>query len=226
MRRVARSIVQWILARCARHYHSRTGMRIIFVLGSTRGIFKQYLLRSATEHVRANPNGYTYALGIPLSILDIEAGCSSSSKWLHIICVAVFRALKATPKYMTLVQEVSVNTKAEALRVLDIAIPDVCICTEKPLASAQEDAYMTIIGAMKPRGVVYLPWKPQQTISAHIMQFGQGSENSLMVRHEQEHEDGTTFEWIAGGNRHRDQVRAFGSHHVYARAISAHMFSP
>ena len=126
-----RTIVQYILAFCARKILKKFKPIIIGVTGSvgktTARLCIAHVLKDKYK-ILQNIDNYNTEFGLPLSILGLRAS-KTKWGWINVLKEALKKAFKTTQYYEMLILEMGVDKPGDLKILTDIARPDISVVT-------------------------------------------------------------------------------------------------
>jgi len=133
MKRIGRTIVQWILYACARAVIAIHQPFTIAVSGSTdKTLVKEMLSLAFREHghrIRVNPKSFNTEIGLPLAILYLPSGGSSYRQWCGILIQALWKSIFERSFPPVLIVELGVDHPGDMEYLLRIVHPMVAVMT-------------------------------------------------------------------------------------------------
>jgi UDP-N-acetylmuramoyl-tripeptide--D-alanyl-D-alanine ligase len=188
-------------------------LRVVAVTGSNGKTTTKNLLRAilSAEGPTVAPEGsFNNHVGAPISMLRVD----ESTEYL--------------------VVEMGASKVGEIARLVSIVTPDIGIVLKVGLAHAGEFGGIDAVQRAKAEMVVDLPSTSTALLhgddprvaemagmtAARVVRFGLGTVNDVRADDVLATAAGTTFEYVADGERHRVALRILGEHHV-ANALAA-----
>jgi UDP-N-acetylmuramoyl-tripeptide--D-alanyl-D-alanine ligase len=189
------------------------GLRVVAITGSNGKTTTKNLLRAvlSAEGATVAPEGsFNNQVGAPISMLRVD---------------------EAT---RFLIVEMGANHIGEIARLISIVTPDIGVVLKVGLAHAGEFGGIDAVQRAKAEMVTELPPDAVALLNgddprvdemagmtrARVVRFGLGDGNDLRADDVQASASGTTFAYLADGERHPVSVRILGEHHV-ANALAA-----
>jgi UDP-N-acetylmuramoyl-tripeptide--D-alanyl-D-alanine ligase len=189
------------------------GLRVVAITGSNGKTTTKNLLRAvlSAEGPTVAPEGsFNNQVGAPISMLRVD---------------------EAT---RFLIVEMGANHIGEIARLISIVTPDVGVVLKVGLAHAGEFGGIDAVQRAKAEMVTELPADAVALLNgddprvdemagmtrARVVRFGLGTGNDLRADDVQASAHGTTFDYLADGERHPVALRILGEHHV-ANALAA-----
>jgi UDP-N-acetylmuramoyl-tripeptide--D-alanyl-D-alanine ligase len=183
------------------------GLRVVAITGSNGKTTTKNLLRAvlSAEGATVAPEGsFNNQVGAPISMLRVD---------------------EAT---RFLIVEMGANHIGEIARLISIVTPDIGVVLKVGLAHAGEFGGIDAVQRAKAEMVTELPPDAVALLNgddprvdemagmtrARVVRFGLGDGNDLRADDVQASAGGTTFAYLADGERHPVSVRILGEHHV------------
>lgn len=239
MKRFFRKTIQYYLKVLTRIVLWRHKPLIIAVAGTSNKTFvKEMILDQlgGNARVRGNPKSFNTEIGLPLAVLFLPSGYSSFFKWVDVLlagtCISVFS--RRFPKIMVL--ELGVDRKGDMDYLLSIVKPQIAVITSIDRSFPDNNASLDDIEKEFSRLAAALPEKGVLILNADDPRVKRISKNSVcktvMVGRKEERgthalienisslETGQVFDFSYEGKREKIETGRFGSHNIYACAIS------
>jgi UDP-N-acetylmuramoyl-tripeptide--D-alanyl-D-alanine ligase len=189
------------------------GLRVVAITGSNGKTTTKNLLRAvlSAEGATVAPEGsFNNQVGAPISMLRVDGATRF------------------------LIVEMGANHIGEIARLISIVTPDIGVVLKVGLAHAGEFGGIDAVQRAKAEMVTELPPDAVALLNgddprvdemagmtrARVVRFGLGDGNDLRADDVQASASGTTFAYLADGERHPVSVRILGEHHV-ANALAA-----
>jgi UDP-N-acetylmuramoyl-tripeptide--D-alanyl-D-alanine ligase len=189
------------------------GLRVVAITGSNGKTTTKNLLRAvlSAEGATVAPEGsFNNQVGAPISMLRVDGATRF------------------------LIVEMGANHIGEIARLISIVTPDIGVVLKVGLAHAGEFGGIDAVQRAKAEMVTELPPDAVALLNgddprvdemagmtrARVVRFGLGDGNDLRADDVQASARGTTFAYLADGERHPVSVRILGEHHV-ANALAA-----
>lgn len=225
MKKAVRAIILKILKVIAKISIKRNNPYIIFVCGDkNKTIIKNEIVHiMQSPRVRGNFPGYTFEVGIPLSIVNLEAGHSSITKWGSTMIKAFINAI-TNKDTDVLVLEPSITAQGDAKKILDIVQPDIIVFSD--ISQNQETKlkeFQTLIDNTNEKTVILV-----NQDQAHMLNwdnlpyksFGLSEQSSIRAHSIQEMRNGQKFIYEHKGKSQEISLNTFGVHYIFARIIA------
>jgi UDP-N-acetylmuramyl pentapeptide synthase len=232
MRKFLRKIVLSILRLEAKIYLKKYKPQIIIVCGQNfRTNIKEDIaeaLKVSGFSARASFKGYNSEIGLPLSILNLQAGFTSPLKWLKLL-VDGFRVLNNPNAPQILVLELVADNKKEMEGLLSLVKPNVVIFTDfdeslnknKDLA----EAYGSLL-SLREEGLLLLNKDCAAVLSLkegrghNTLTFGLAKEADIKASDIREVENGQEFIYQFDDFKEKVKIDRFGEQSIYSILIN------
>ncbi len=233
MRKFFRKIVLLILNRNAKQYLKKYKPSLIIVCGQKyRTNIKDDLVEAYKNTgilVRGTFKGYNSAIGIPLSILNLQAGFTSIIKWFKLI-LSSFKALNEQNPPKVLVLEIVVDNAKEMNDLLKIITPSTVIFTdfdESLKETNLNQAYKKLISVVG-EGTLLVNGDCKEILNlveGRGITFGIDQGVAIKASEIKESDNGQEFLYTYNGNSKKILVPRFGEQTIYSSIISNFLLS-
>jgi len=236
MKKLLKKIVKYYLKLLTRLVLWRHRPFIVAVAGSTnKTTTKDYILKFLREkysdaEVRGNPKSYNTEIGLPLAILYLDSGESSSIKWLKTLILAKFRALfgRKFPKKMVL--ELGVEEKGDMKYLLGMVHPEMAIVTNIEGSYTYSNSSLeNIFEEMKAlaknipaKGYLLLNADDERvnelakSSKAKIITYGFSESADARAENLKTDAQGQTFDFFFQNKKESVRIRKYGRANIYA----------
>lgn len=208
---------------------------VIAVAGSTNKSFVKKevkdLLKKEGLKVRANPKNFNTEIGLPLAILYLPSGYNEYKKWLPAIFKAPVKIFqKNFPSYLVL--EMGTSDAGDMKHLLSLVKPQISIITNitqrylegyndmnemvKEFAELAAQTSNLLILNNDNNRVRELSSRAR----AKIIKFGEKENSDYIIKNIEKTKKGQVFNLKNKQKERNIELKKFGKHHIYARAIS------
>jgi UDP-N-acetylmuramoyl-tripeptide--D-alanyl-D-alanine ligase len=195
MKNFLRKIVLWILGKLAIHRLKKFGGKIVGVTGSIgKTTTKEaiFCVLNSKFKVKRSEKSMNTDFGLLLTILDIDSGYASATKWAWLLLKALFHSFyKETADILLL--EMGVDKPGDMDYLMKIAKPDVAVLTNVAPVHMEEGQFKTLenifdekckmIDALKEGGVAilnidnsFIDGLPKKCKKKKVITYGRKSE--------------------------------------------------
>ncbi|MFA5925727.1 MAG: Mur ligase family protein [Parcubacteria group bacterium] len=236
MKKIFKPVVQFYLKIFTKIILRRHRPFVISVAGTTnKTTVKEYILKFLREkygesEVRGNPKSYNTEIGLPLAILYLESGDSSSLKWLKILIQAKIMALFGRKFPSKLVLELGVEEKGDMKELLEIVKPNVAIITNIEGSYTYSNSSLEVIKDELKQLILKIPADGYVLLNSddervkELKDFARGKvitygfqEGSDAWATEQKTDvEGQTFSFDFQGKSEPVRIRKYGRQNIYA----------
>jgi UDP-N-acetylmuramyl pentapeptide synthase len=237
MKELFRKLVVVILNWEARQYIKNNKSRLIFVCGIiNRSNTKDEIvakLQTQGKAVRGSFKGYNAAIGLPLSILNLEAGYHSGLKWLRLLWQGYKISQARGHTSEKLVLEVSVANEHESQYIMANYQPEMLIITDFKAKISQKESilasFRAIINQLAEKGTILLNGDYAELVSlkgitsGKFIVFGTQNTPDILLNKICEQEKNTQFSYINKGVESEIVLNKFGIHNIYSRGIAEYL---
>jgi UDP-N-acetylmuramyl pentapeptide synthase len=238
MKKIFRKIVLLILNRNAKQYLKKYKPSLIVVCGQKyRTNIKEDLVEAYKNTgivVRGTFKGYNSAIGIPLSILNLQAGFTSIIKWFKLI-LSSFKALNEPNPPKVLVLEIVVDNAKEMENLLKIIKPSIVIFTDFDASLNENDlnqAYKKLVSVVG-EGTLLINSDFEEILnlvegrgsSGSGVTFGFNVNADIKASEVKELDNGQEFLYTYNGNSKKILVPRFAEQSIYSSIISNFLLS-
>ncbi|MFC1615720.1 UDP-N-acetylmuramoyl-tripeptide--D-alanyl-D-alanine ligase [Patescibacteria group bacterium] len=241
MKKVLRKFVLWLLTKMAKFRLRRFKGKIISVTGSIGKTSTKeaiYAILNTQFKVKKSKKSMNSEFGLPLTILDIESGYSSATKWSwFLIKAAIHCFMKEYSEILLL--EMGVDKPGDMDFLISILKPDIAIITnispvhmgEKQFPSLQAifDEKAKLVAAVKDSGLAVLnldnPFTAglaKKLMKKNLVSYGETRDAEFRATIVKTSLEGTSFTLHHENKRHEVSLNAVGhfQHYVVLPAIS------
>ena len=225
MRTLFRRFVAEKLKRLAQDYLRRNNVQVVFVMGDK---YKTHIkeniiltLQNANIPTRGNFKGYNFDIGIPLSILNQQAGFASPLKWLSLL-KEVKRFSKSEDGTKVLVMDIELSRVGDSVVILDILTPTVTIVDSLSATSPVVEEFQAIVAATTEKVLVNTDQVPADifTHDERFRTYGTDASATISAQNIQEHENDQTFTLHKGDFSQDMRMNIFSVHPIYAFLVT------
>lgn len=186
MKKLLEKLLGWIAQRIVERYEP-TIVAVTGSVGKTSTKDAIALVLARRFRVRASPKNYNNELGVPLTIMDVQAPGRSVVRWFGLLTWGLVELLTRDPKFPeVLVLEMGADRPGDLEKLVRIAPPRVSVVTAvaaahteffKDLKDLQKEKG-TVIRALPPDGVAVisrdndLAYELRETTKASVQTFG------------------------------------------------------
>lgn len=233
MRKYLRKFVIKIIQLQAGYYLKKCQPQIIFICGTiNRTDLKKSILNTleqANINARCNFKGYNSQIGLPLSILGLQAGFSSIRKWIKLLIKGFLVCLKHQncPQYLIL--EIAIINKKEAHDILKYIKPNIVIFSDfLPNVSEKSSNFFIFKKILKSIiGQGYIIYNNDNNLTNILVNdfqvkkisIGQQKDSDYRITNIEQKENGQEFNLQNQGIEYRFQVNRFGHYSIYNSII-------
>jgi hypothetical protein len=228
MKNLLKKIVLFILQKEAIICLKNNKPKIIAVYGEVcRSAFKVEIVNKLQAQglaVRGSFKGYNSDIGIPLSILGLEAGFSSFWKWFNLVTQGYKKSFKVGNYPEFLVLEIAADNQGEIERISKILKPECLVISD--FADDEQTILDKLIQVVTGQGIILLNGdtaslrKYQIAGDKKIIIFGLGNDASLKATNIKESDQVQEFVMNFGVKREVVSVSKFGIQSIYAELVS------
>lgn len=205
MRTIFKKLIKLFLKKLTHIYLKEHDISIVFLCGDgQKAHIKASLLETLNNSnfpARGNYKGYNFDLGVPLSILGIQAGSASPLMWLKVLQRARKQATQMDETKI-IILEIPIERKGDAAVITDIVTPDVTIINQiRENADELTEEYSCIISKTKELLVLNADRNElTQFNDAHstVKTYGTTGEADVTALHIREENDGQKFTFKRG----------------------------
>jgi UDP-N-acetylmuramoyl-tripeptide--D-alanyl-D-alanine ligase len=235
MKKFLRKIVLYFLKKFAKKRLSKFKGKVIGITGSVGKTSTKeavYTVLNSKFKVLKNEGSMNTEFGLPLTVLELESGFNSPSKWAVLLLKAFFRSMK--PLYSeVLVVEMGVDKPGDMTELLSIVKIDVAIMgpiapvhlaegqfenldeifeEKSKLVKSLEDDGIAILYADDDRVAELAKGRPKKT----TFSYGSVPEADYKATSAEETIEGIEFNFNMEGRRIEMSVPILGKHHVHS----------
>lgn len=239
MKSYLRRIIQYYLKILTKLTLWRHKPLIIAIAGTSNKTFvKEMVLDQLGRgaRVRGNPKSFNTEIGLPLAVLFLPSGYSSFFKWVDILlagtCISVFS--RKFPKIMVL--ELGVDRKGDMDYLLSMVKPRIAVITSidrnfpdnNVSLDDIENEFAKLAEALPKNGILILNSddnrvkRISKSASCKVVLVGWEQEDkaNAVIENVNSLESGQIFDFSYNGKTEKIETGRFGSHNIYASAIS------
>lgn len=225
MRQLFRSFVTKLLKRLAQDYLKNNNVQVVFVMGEGyKAHIKDNILATLNNSnipARGNFKGYNFDIGIPLSILNQQAGFTSPLKWINLIKEAK-NFSKNSDDTKVMVLEIEIGREGDSDIILDIVKPTVTIVDSLDQKSPVFDEYKKIVEATGKRVLLNIDQVPESLASdsKDVQTYGSKEGATIYAKNIEEHDDHQSFTLQKGDFSQNMKMNIFSVHPIYSFLVT------
>ncbi|GEM_PF-1058509 len=240
MRRFGKTIVTWVLFWLTRFTLWRFHPEIIGIVGTTNKTTVKNALRALlpqSDEIRANPKSYNTEIGLPLAVLAVDGGGSSSIGWIFVVLRAFFRTLFSLRFPKLLILELGVNRIGDMAYLLRIVrVRTLLVTSILGESTLSNDADVRTVSAEIALAIERLPKEGilimngddarSQTLALKspcpVLWYGMGPKNIFRLYDIMEKDNGSEAKIIntRTGFVTPIELSVYGQHHLLAAAAA------
>jgi UDP-N-acetylmuramyl pentapeptide synthase len=237
MHEVFRKIVISILNWEAKKYLKKNNPQLIFVCGIiNRSNTKEEVVRKLQaqgKNVRGSFKGYNAAIGLPLSILNLEAGYNSLFKWLKLLWNGLGVSLRKGIEPEVLVLEIALVNQQESQQISTNFAPNLVVFTDFEAKVSEESqillSFKTFVAMIKGKGTVLLNSDYEklailrENSDCNFISIGIEGQPDILLNKICEQENITEFFYKTLNSEKKIELNKFGVQNIYASGIAEYL---
>ncbi|MBD3359904.1 MAG: hypothetical protein GF365_04335 [Candidatus Buchananbacteria bacterium] len=234
MKKIFRKMAVFILSWQAQFYIKKFKPEIILVFGQiNRSNIKEEIVKDLADNkykVRGNLKGYNSEIGVPLSILNLQAGFSSVFKWLKLFFNGfnklLFKKIKSNDIKEILVLEVTINNLKDIRYLFKFKQPNIVIFSDfdANFSKKSQESVKGLIGFWVRGSAIILNedllLSELELPKNKIYKFGLSDKSLIRAYNLQQIENGQKFKFNVNGEEGQANLNKFGVHAVWSYLIS------
>lgn len=240
MRRLGKTIVTWVLFWLTRCTLWRFHPEVIGIVGTTNKTTVKNALRALlpkTDEIRANPKSYNTEIGLPLAVLAVDGGGSSSIRWFFVVLRAFLKTLFSLNFPKLLILELGVDRIGDMAYLLQIVRVRTLLVTQiLGESTLSNDADVRTVSAEIALAIERLPKEGTLIMNGDdrvsqalamkspcpVLWYGMGPKNMFRLYDIVETDDGSEAKIIntRTGKGTPIHLSVYGQHHLLAAAAA------
>lgn len=202
-----------------------SAFRILIIGGDNRFIMREEISKKLPGTVITNKSGYTYKLGLALTVLNQRAGFHSVYRWIQIVFSKYSQILI---DYYVI--DFKISDHGDAKFFAKHFQPDVVILADLHKEMTDNKLYkeqIVLIAEALPNCLIISPELLSESMfpGANIIYYGLGESNTIRLIERTEHIHGQTFRYRVDQESGQVNLSNYGEHYLYPILIASYINS-